>query len=75
MEAMSRVGFTSEPQRTLGTDELFRLKAKVEDSSQTTELLPVAACHMSSNLGGASCVLGLILKTLKSSYFTHFESE
>lgn len=75
LEAMSRVGFTSEPQRTLGTDELFRLKAKVEDSVQTTVLLLVAACHMSSNLGGASCVLGLILKTLKSSYFTHFESE
>ena len=75
LEAMSRVGFTSEPQRALGTDELFRLKAKVEDSSQTTVLLLVAACHMSSNLGGASCVLGLILKTLKSSYFTHFESE
>ena len=75
LEAMSKVGFTSEPQRTLGTDELFRLKAKVEDSSQTTVLLLVAACHMSSNLGGASCVLDLILKTLKSGYFTHFESE
>ena len=53
----------------------IRLKAKVEDSSQTTVLLLVAACHMSSNLGGASCVLDLILKTLKSGYFTHFESE
>lgn len=75
LEAMPREVFTSEPQRALGTDELFRLKAKVEDSSQTTMLLLVAACHMSSNLGGASCVLVLILKTLKSSYFTHFESE
>ena len=52
---------------------LFRFRAEVEDGSQTTVVLLVAACPVSGNTGSASRVLGLILKTPKSSYyFTHF---
>ena len=52
---------------------LFRFRAEVEDGSQTTVVLLVAACPVSGNTGSAPRVLGLILKTPKSSYyFTHF---